>query len=151
MLLGAIEPMEGSLLILPGSGMVALGSYLGQDDHRTFRVWAFILIVFGVAALWGLSRAGGIGGDSGHSMWWGVLILPYLIGWSMNIWGPGSPRWVLVLGIAVGLWYLVMLAMVLNRSNQHAAMGVVPIIVLAAFGVLTIGGCIIRLVQRPAE
>ena len=28
MLIGAIDPMEGSLVILPGSGLVALGTFL---------------------------------------------------------------------------------------------------------------------------
>ena len=35
-----------------------------------------LLIAIGVGALWGLSMFGGIGGKSGHSIWWGVLILP---------------------------------------------------------------------------
>jgi len=34
MLVGAIDPMEGSLLILPGSGLVALGTFLGQSERR---------------------------------------------------------------------------------------------------------------------
>jgi hypothetical protein len=82
MLVGAVDPMEGSVVILPGSGLVALGTLLGQSERRliAFRVWVFILIAIGVGALWGLSMVGGIGGSSGHSIWWGVLILPYLIG-----------------------------------------------------------------------
>ena len=83
MLAGAIDPMEGSVVILAGSGLVALGAFLGQGERRliAYRVWVFILIMIGVGALWGLSNLGGIGGKSGRSMWWGVLILPYLIGW----------------------------------------------------------------------
>ena len=121
MLVGAIDPMEGSVLILPGSLMVALGTFFNQSERHLFayRVWVFILIAIGVGALWGLSAVGGIGGKSGHSMWWGVLILPYLIGWSMGIWGPGSPRWLLVLGIGVGLWYLAILALVLKHSVER--------------------------------
>ena len=120
MLVGAIDPMEGSLVILPGSGLVALGTFLGQSERRliAYRVGVFILIAIGVGALWGLSRVGGFGGNSGRSMWWGVLILPYLIGWSMGIWGPGSPRWLLLLGIVVGLWYLTILAMVTERCSS---------------------------------
>jgi len=34
----------------------------------------------GVGALWFLSSLGGIGGKSGHSIWWGLLILPYPTG-----------------------------------------------------------------------
>jgi hypothetical protein len=93
MLVGAIDPLEGALLILPGSGLLALGTYLGQRERRlvAYRVWVFILIAIGVAALAGLSAVGGFGGHSGLSNWWGVLVLPYLIGWSMGIWGPDSP------------------------------------------------------------
>jgi hypothetical protein len=81
-------------------------------------------------------------------MWWGVLILPYLIGWSMGIWGPGSPRWLLVLGIVVGLFYQAILPTVLARGGKHAWAGV---IVISALGVLTIVGCISRLRKRIAE
>ena len=89
MLVGTLDPLEGSLLILPGSGMVALGIYLGGKGRRTvlYWTWAFILIAVGVAALFGLSAIGGIGGKSGHSMWWGVLILPYPVGWLMALAG----------------------------------------------------------------
>ena len=151
MVVGAIDPMEGSLIILPGSLLVALGTFLGQSERRliAYRVWVFILIAIGVGALWGLSMVGGFGGKSGRSMWWGVLILPYLIGWSMGMWGPGSPRWLLLLGIVVGLWYLAILALVLKRSGQHHGdMSALPVIILAAIGVLTIGGCISRLKKR---
>jgi hypothetical protein len=46
MVLGTLDPMEGSLLILPGSGLVALGMYLGSKERRTvlYWTWAFILI-----------------------------------------------------------------------------------------------------------
>ena len=151
MLVGALDPMEGSLVILPGSGLVAFGTFLGQTERRliAYRVWVFILIAIGVGAVWGLTWVGGFGGNSGRSMWWGVLVLPYLIGWSMGIWGPGSPRWLLWLGIVVGLWYLAILAMVLKRSGQHhGAMSAMPVIIIAAIGVLTIVGCISRLRKR---
>jgi hypothetical protein len=151
MLVGAIDPMEGSLAILPGSGLVALGSFLGRSERRvvTYRVGVFILIAIGVGAMWGLTMVGGFGGNSGRSMWWGVLILPYLIGWSMGIWGPGSPRWLLVLGIGVGMFYLALFPIILTHPHgKHAWVGA---IVLGALGVLTIGGCISRLRNRTAE
>jgi purine-cytosine permease-like protein len=87
MLLGTLDPLEGSLLILPGSGLVALGLFVGKAEHRLLRywVWVFILIAVGVGALFGLSAVGGIGGKSGHSMWWGVLLLPYVVGWIMGL------------------------------------------------------------------
>jgi hypothetical protein len=89
MLLGTLDPMEGSPFILLGSGMVALGMWLGQHERSTllYWSWAFVLITVGVGAMFALSALGGIGGRSGHSMWWGVLILPYPAGWLMALLG----------------------------------------------------------------
>jgi purine-cytosine permease-like protein len=89
MLLGTLDPLEGSLLILPGSGFVALGIFLGKRERRTlvYWVWVFILIAVGVAAMFVLSAFGGIGGKSGHSMWWGIFMLPYPVGWLMAMAG----------------------------------------------------------------
>jgi len=89
MLVGTLDPMEGSLLILPGSGLVALGLFVGKAEPRLLRYWlcVFILIAVGVGALFGLSAVGGIGGKSGNSMWWGVLLLPYPVGWGMALAG----------------------------------------------------------------
>jgi hypothetical protein len=149
MLVGALDLMEGSAVILPGSGLVALGTYLGQSERRliAYRVGVFILIAIGVGAVWGLSSVGGFGGNSGRSMWWGVLILPYLIGWSMGIWGPKSPRWMLWLGMVVSLWFLAIAVMIqMHPGPQHR--DYLVSIVMAALGVLTIGGCINRLRKR---
>ena len=149
MLVGAIDPMEGSLLILPGSGLVALGTYLADEERKIFiyRLWVFFLIVIGVAALFGFSLLGGIGSTTAYSMWWGLLMVPYPIGWSMGIWGPGSPRWVLWAGIVVGIWYLVILGMILNYSAEMDESNSAGFF-LAAIGILTISGCIYRLRKR---
>jgi hypothetical protein len=149
MLVGAIDPMEGSLLILPGSGLVALGTYFDDAERKIFihRLWVFILILIGVGALFGFTMLGGIGGTTAYSLWWALLIVPYPIGWSMGIWGPGSPRWVLWSGIAVGIWYLVILGIVLKKTAQLDESSSTGFL-LAAIGVLTIGGCIYRLRNR---
>lgn len=151
MLIGAIDPMEGSFIILPGSGLVLLGTYLSHSERWliTYRVWVFLMITVGVAALWGFSMAGGIGGTSELSIWWGLLVLPYPIGWSVGIWGPDSPRWVLWLGIGVGFWYLVILVMTLKFTagiNEGSTVG----ILIGVIGALTISGCIYRLRKRYA-
>ncbi|MBI5822080.1 MAG: hypothetical protein HZA88_24165 [Verrucomicrobia bacterium] len=137
MAVGAVDPLEGSLLILPGSGLLALGVWLSQAERRAIacKVWAFILIVAGMGAMCGLGMAGGCGGSSGRSIWWGLLVLPYLIGWSMAMWGPGSPRWLAVLGIGVGVWFL---------NLTFIAKGGVSI-VCGTVGALTIAGSIYRL------
>jgi len=144
MLLGALDPLEGSVLILPGSGLVALGAYLGRTEGRVigYRVMVFVLIVVGVGGLWWLSSVGGFGGRGGRSAWWGCLVLPYLIGWSMGIWGPGSPRWVLAVGAMVGAFYLAITPLVLSRGDgvDHGALA----LVVGALGLVTIVGCVVR-------
>jgi hypothetical protein len=87
MLVGAIDPLEGSFVILPGSGMVALGALLGKSRYSLLLGSAFILIGVGVGAMVVLSSCGGIGGRSGHSMWWGLFLLPYPVGWIMGLTG----------------------------------------------------------------
>ena len=89
MLLGTVDPLEGSVLILPGSGLIALGTFIGKSQRSVIRywLWVFGLIAVGVAAMFVLSAFGGIGGKSGHSMWWGVLMLPYPVGWLMALAG----------------------------------------------------------------
>lgn len=145
MVVGAIDPMEGSLLILPGSALLALGTYLGQAERRViaYKVSAFVLILIGVGALWGLSAVGGFGGSSGRSMWWGLLILPYLVGWNMGIWGPGSPRWLLWLGIADGLCYQATASVLLKAGGVVG--GWRSAAVISAIGIVILAGCIYRL------
>jgi hypothetical protein len=66
--------------------------------------------------------------------------------------GAGSPRWLLLLGIVVGLWYLTLSAIVLYASKRSGPpneyKSFLPVIIIAVFGVLTIGGCISRLKKR---
>ena len=156
MLIGAIDPMEGSLIILPGSGLVLLGTYLSHKERRfiTYRLWVFLMIVFGVAALWGSTVLGGIGGETAYSMWWGLLFLPYPIGWSIGIWGPDSPRWVLWSGIVMGIWYIVMMLLAIKMSDNfgEAAVSVMIFVgFIGIIGVISIAGCIYRLRKRGAE
>ncbi|MGD0707195.1 MAG: hypothetical protein ABSA51_01940 [Anaerolineaceae bacterium] len=87
MLLGAIDPLEGSVVTLAGSALVLIGTFLGRVERRLLSYWiaVFVLMVVGVGAMFALTAIGGIGGDSGHSMWWGVLVLPYPVGWIMGM------------------------------------------------------------------
>ena len=150
MLLGAIDPMEGSLVILPGSGLVMLGTFLGHGErkHRVYRLWVFGLITAGVAALFWLSMLGGFGPPE-RSIWWGVLVLPYLVGWVMGIVGADSPRWVLWLGIAVGCWYVAIptiMERLLSEPQPEAAPAIQIVhLVIGLTGLATIGGSIYRL------
>jgi hypothetical protein len=78
---GSLDPFEGSLLILPGIGLAALGAYWGKGSFRRLLPWAFASTALGVALLWYVSSLGGVGGDHGLSLWWALLLLPYPIGW----------------------------------------------------------------------
>jgi len=87
MVMGAIDPLEGSLVILPGCALVALGAFLGKSYRRKLLLWAFGLVAIGVGVLFGVSALGGIGGDTGRSMWLALLFLPYPVGWILGLVG----------------------------------------------------------------
>lgn len=87
MLIGAIDPLEGSVIILPGSGVIALGALLGKSRHRRLLYWAFGLLAAGVGAMFVLSLSGGSGGSGGRSNWWLLVVLPYPVGWIMGLAG----------------------------------------------------------------
>jgi hypothetical protein len=81
--IGTLDPMEGSLLILAGCGLVLFGTYLGRQPRPMLVYWSWVtgLVVVGVAALWVLSALGGVGGNGGRSMWWLLVCVPYPVGW----------------------------------------------------------------------
>jgi hypothetical protein len=87
LVIGLIDPLEGSLVILPGTALAALGAALGRASHRTLLYWGFALVAVGVGAMWGMSALGGIGGSTGRSMWWALLLLPYPVGWVLGLVG----------------------------------------------------------------
>jgi hypothetical protein len=144
---GAIEPMEGSVIVFLGSGLLTLGTLLGPPERRlmVYRLWTLALIVVGVGALWGLTSVGGFGGHSGRSMWWGVLILPYLIGLSASFWSPGTSRWLVILGILIGLWYVALPVLIVIHAKSGRPIFPVALITVGAAGTMTIAGCILRL------
>jgi hypothetical protein len=84
-LIGILDPMEGSLVIAPGSVLLALGAFLIHDRYKNIFLASSILIIIGVFALFYLSSLGGFGGTSSLSWWWGVTILPYPIGWLLAV------------------------------------------------------------------
>lgn len=87
MLLGALDPLEGSLIILPGTGLVVLGAILGKSRRRILLYLSLALVAIGVGAMFVLSAFGGIGSSTGLSNWWVLILLPYPIGWVMGLTG----------------------------------------------------------------
>ena len=87
MLIGAIDPLEGSIIILPGSALVSLGAFLGKSRYRVVFYWSLILVAVGVVELGVLSSLGAIGGSRTHSIWWGLVVLPYPVGWILGLAG----------------------------------------------------------------
>jgi hypothetical protein len=83
--IGTIDPLEGSLLIMLGNGLMVLSAYLTKQRHRKIFLSTFIMIIIGVFFLFYFSSLGGFGGTSTLSWWWGLFILPYPIGWLMVI------------------------------------------------------------------
>ena len=151
MLVGAIDPLEGSIVILAGSSMILLGAYFehGERQYLVYRFRVYVPVVLGIAALWITSMLGGFGGSSGLSVWWGLLVFAYPVGWLLNIWAPDSPRWALWLGAVVGFWYLILpIVLVGVKDNVRFEDLGAPEIIMAVFGVLTITGCIYRLSRQ---
>lgn len=81
LIIGAIDPLEGSVVIIAGSALLALSAYAASDRHTKIFTTSLIMIVIGVAFLFYFSSLGGFGGTSTLSWWWGLLILPFPIGW----------------------------------------------------------------------
>ena len=85
LLLGILDPMEGSIAIAAGAFPLTIGSYLLHDRFFKWFLFSSILIWIGVAALFWISSLGGFLGDTGRSWWWGLFILPYPVGWLMAV------------------------------------------------------------------
>ncbi|HVP14616.1 MAG TPA: hypothetical protein VMS88_03670 [Terriglobales bacterium] len=86
-LIGAIDPIEGSFVILPGMAALWIGAWAGRTASRKLLAWAFLLVAVGVAVMFGLTAMHGIGGRTGRSMWWALLLIPYPVGWVMGLVG----------------------------------------------------------------
>ena len=87
MLVGMIDPMEGSVVILAGSFLLAISAFLGRSRRSLIIYLSFGMIAIGVGMLFFLSSLGGVGGTSGRSWWWLLTVSPYPLGWILGIIG----------------------------------------------------------------
>jgi hypothetical protein len=82
---GALDPLEGAFVILIGSLLITLSFYLNQNVIWRKMIIANLMLLMGIVMMFIISALGGIGGRSQHSIWLGLLILPYPIGWIYSI------------------------------------------------------------------
>jgi hypothetical protein len=66
MVAGALDPLEGSVVIVLGSALAAAGAFFARAHRYRLQLTAFVLIAVGVAAMFGLSALGGVGGSTGR-------------------------------------------------------------------------------------
>jgi hypothetical protein len=81
LLIGTLDPLEGALVILAASAVIALSAFLARSRFRRLAYWGFGLTAIGGAWMLIISAFGGFGGETGRSMWWALTLLPYPVGW----------------------------------------------------------------------
>jgi len=81
LLIGARDPLEGSIVIVPASALISLSAFLARSRFRRLAYWGFGLTAIGVGWMFIISALGGFGGETGRSMWWALTLLPYPVGW----------------------------------------------------------------------
>ena len=84
-IIGTLDPLEGSVVILAGSAFISLSTFLNKDRYWKIFLFSLLMIILGVSFLFYLSSLGGFGGNSPLSWWWGLLVLPYPIGWLLTV------------------------------------------------------------------
>lgn len=82
---GALDPLEGSVIIVAGSALITISTFLIRDRQWNIFLIGFLLIATGVVFMFWLSSRGGFGGSSSLSWWWGLLVIPYPAGWLTTI------------------------------------------------------------------
>jgi len=142
-LIGVIDPVEGMFAIFPGSGMIAVGAYLAQTPHRRLVYCAFLLIGVSFCASLGISSK-----FHGLPGWWTLVLLPYPIGWIMDVVGVPFTLTGLFKGpwvrFAVALWVLIAVALLtvlittiirVDLLSPWAIAGVIALSCACTFGV----------------
>ena len=85
MVISVIDPLEGAIVAFASAALIAAGAQITHSRFRNPLYWAVALIGTGIAVMIALSLLGGFGGDTGRSMWWALLMLPYPVGWGVAV------------------------------------------------------------------
>lgn len=143
MVVGGFDLLEGSWIVLAGSGLVALGTFLSPEQRRPA---AFRVLVFAFHR-W---RGRPLGPERGRRH--RRLFRPFdglgraraALPFRLVHGGVGArlPRWVLWLGLLPGLLHLWLAALPLIHPRPGPAAFPPLSLVLAGLGVLTLAGCI---------
>lgn len=142
MLVGAIDPIAAAPWLVTGAGLSALGGYWRPDPPPAglrVRLVAWVLLAIGATAFWWLRHHGGLGGRSGRSLWWALVLLPYPAGWFLAVWAPGLPRWTALGGMLLGSFYLGLAVVVGVQSRRLAGAAV-----LLPLGAVIFTGSLLR-------
>lgn len=83
LIIGAFDPLEGSIIIAAGSILITLSTFYTHDRHHKLFLTSAIMIIFGVCCMFYISYLGGY--DPKREWWWNVLILPYPVGWLISV------------------------------------------------------------------
>jgi hypothetical protein len=82
---GFVDPLEGSILVVSGIILLALGAFIVKSYQLKMITLSLVLVLLGVGAMWILSSYGGVGGSTGRSYCWALIIVPYPIGWIIGL------------------------------------------------------------------
>ena len=84
---GALDPLEGSLILLPACVLVALAArWAGSRYERLSNVGLAVFFV-GFVAMWAITAIGGVGGSTGRSAWWALPAVLVVPGWLLVVAG----------------------------------------------------------------
>ena len=149
-LLGAVDPLEGAVLVVAGFALVALHTWLGGAPRGlvAYRAGVAAMAAVGVAVLVFISSRGGLGGPAGVPVSWAWLILPYPAALVAGFSGPGGPPWVAWGGCAVGLGYLGIAAMLAWRPPPQVGDPADIAALLASLGLALLAACAARIMLR---
>lgn len=84
LILGMIDPLEGSVLVGVGAVLIAIYGYLVKDRFRSVFLVAAISIIAGILFMFYLSSRGGIGEGALPKIWFATVV-PYPAGWLLLI------------------------------------------------------------------
>lgn len=85
LIVGIIDPLEGSVLIASGSTLLAFTTAATKKPDKNWYLLAWIMIIAGIVYLFYISSLGGFLGNTGRSWVWGLPILPYPAGWILTL------------------------------------------------------------------